>query len=81
MFIAEPKVILRRRPHYDGEYIHRLHRNYSQIAQEFPHLIVIKTDSFNHVTATIAQYVSQAVATAQHTKMKNIGFSARRTLE
>jgi thymidylate kinase len=80
MFIAEPKVILRRRPHYDGEYIHRLHRNYSQIAREFPHLIVIKTDSFNNVTATITQHVRQAL-TAQHTKTENIGFSARPTLE
>jgi thymidylate kinase len=81
MFIAEPKIILRRRPHYDGEYIQRLYRNYSQIAREFPHLIIIKTDSFNHVTATITQHVRQAVAAAQHTNMADIGFAARRTLE
>jgi len=62
MLIARPQTILRRRPNYDGAYVQQLHRHYQQMAQEFPHLIVLQTDSFNNLTANISQQVRQTVA-------------------
>ncbi len=61
MLIAEPKVILHRRPHYDKGYVRELFLNYKQVAREFPHLLVIKTDRFDTLTATIEQHILNAL--------------------
>ncbi len=58
MLIAEPKVILRRRPHYDAGYVRELFLNYTQIAREFPNLVTIKTDHLGGaLTVAIVQHV------------------------
>jgi thymidylate kinase len=61
MLIAEPKVILRRRPHYDAGYVRELFLNYTQIAREFPNLVTIKTNHFGALTVTIVQHVHNAL--------------------
>jgi thymidylate kinase len=61
MLIAEPKAILKRRPHYDAGYVRELFLNYTQVAREFPDLVVIKTDRFDTLTATIEQHVLNAL--------------------
>jgi len=66
MLLARPQTILRRRPNYDGEYIHRLYRRYQQVAREFPHVIVLRTDSLQNLTAIILQHVRQAVTPERH---------------
>jgi len=66
MLLARPQTILRRRPNYDGEYIHRLYRRYQQVAHEFPRVIVLRTDSLQDLTAIILQHVRQAVTRERH---------------
>jgi thymidylate kinase len=61
MLIAEPKVILRRRPHYDAGYVRELYLNYTQIAREFPNLVTIKTDNLGALTVTIVQQIHHAL--------------------
>lgn len=61
ILIAEPKVILGRRPHYDAEYVHELCQSYLQVVREFPNLVVIRTDNVDNLSATIAQRVEAAV--------------------
>ena len=62
LLIARPQMILRRRPNYDGVYVRQLYRNYRQIAREFPHLLVLQTDSFKNLTADISQHLRRTVA-------------------
>jgi len=64
MLIARPQSILPRRPNYDGAYVRQLYRHYQQMVQEFPHLIVLQTDSFKNLTASISQLMRQTVARA-----------------
>jgi len=62
ILIARPPTILRRRPHYDGDYLQRLYRHYTRLTQEFSNLILIRTDGLNDLTAVITQHVGQAIA-------------------
>ena len=61
-FIATPHTILQRRPHYEAEYVRQLHQQYCKVAKEFPHLIVIPTDSFAGLTEKVTQHVRRVVA-------------------
>jgi thymidylate kinase len=70
MLIAEPKVILRRRPHYDAGYVRELYLNYTQIAREFPHLVTIKTDHFGALTVAIVQHVHNALQRSFRIRME-----------
>jgi len=62
MLIARPQIILRRRPNYDGEYVHQLYQNYKQVAHEFPNIVILPTDSFKNLTGMIAQHLRQTVS-------------------
>ena len=64
LLIAHPKTILRRRPNYDRTYVRQLYRNYQQIAREFPHLLVLPTDSFKNLTADLSQHLRRIVMRA-----------------
>jgi thymidylate kinase len=70
MLIAEPKVILRRRRHYDAGYVHELFLNYAQIAREFPNLVTIKTDHIGALTVTIVQHVHNALQRSFRIRME-----------
>lgn len=70
MLIAEPKVILRRRPHYDAGYVRELFLNYTQIAREFPNLVTIKTDHVGPVTVAIVQHVHSALQRSFRIRME-----------
>jgi thymidylate kinase len=70
MLIAEPKVILRRRPHYDAAYVRELFLNYTQVAREFPNVVTIKTDNFSALTGTIAQHVHNALQRSFRIRME-----------
>jgi thymidylate kinase len=62
MLTARPQTILRRRPNYEGAYVRKLYRNYQQMAREFPHLIVLQTDSFKNISAKLSQHLRQTIA-------------------
>lgn len=62
LLIARPQTILQRRPNYDGAYIRQLYRNYQQLAQEFPYLTFLQTDSFKNLTADISHHLCRTVA-------------------
>lgn len=62
VLIARPQTILRRRPHYDGDYVQQLYHHYTRLAQDFPNLIMLRTDCLKDLTATISQHVRQAIA-------------------
>jgi thymidylate kinase len=64
LLIARPKTILRRRPNYDRAYVRQLYRNYQQIAREFPHLLVLQTDSFKNLTTDLSQHLRRIVGRA-----------------
>ncbi|MDZ7363068.1 MAG: hypothetical protein ONB46_20450 [candidate division KSB1 bacterium] len=66
MLLARPQTILQRRPHYDREYIHQLYHRYQQVAQEFPQVMVLRTDSLQNLTTIILQHVRQAVTRELH---------------
>lgn len=70
MLIAEPKVILRRRPHYDAAYVRELFLNYTQVAREFPNLVTIKTDQVGALTVTIVQHLHNALQRSFRIRME-----------
>ena len=70
MLIAEPKVILRRRPHYDAGYVRELFLNYTQVAREFPNLMTIKTDHVDALTVAIVQHVHNALQRSFRIRME-----------
>ncbi|MGH7456524.1 MAG: dTMP kinase [bacterium] len=70
MLIAEPKIILRRRPHYEATYVRELFLNYTQIAREFPNLVTIKTDRVDALTVTIVQHLHNALQRSFRIRME-----------
>jgi thymidylate kinase len=70
MLIAEPKVILRRRPHYEAGYVRELYLNYTQIAREFPNLVTIKTDHLDALSVAILQHLHNALQRSFRIRME-----------
>ena len=77
MLIAKPQILLGRRPHYDDNYIYRLHQRYIQIVQEFPGLVLLETDSVEHIAATVELLIRSAVAPAGNLTHTNVDGNKR----
>ncbi len=58
MFTASREVIVERRQHYDPKYLRRLWEQYESTLKEFPRLVRVNSDSFDHIDGLIAEKLS-----------------------
>lgn len=59
MTTAAPEIIIRRRGHYEPNYIYRLHEKYQRISEVFCDLRLVKTDDTEQATDVLASLLRE----------------------